>query len=238
MQNFHDLLFEIGHVNFISVLDFTKGFWQIPMKDEAKPLNAFVTHLRHYKWRVMPFDLKNSGSTFQKSMDEALFSHRRYCCSYIDDVAVFSSSWEDHLQCIAKVLNSFREIGLKISLKKCDFGKNSVKFLGHIAGSGKHSLDPEKMESIQKLSRPSTKNGVRSFLGLASYYRDYIPRFTQLVLPLTNLTKKNIPNNIPWDSSTKISFLRLKEELIKMHSLYTPVLERPFLFFTDASPLL
>ncbi|GFW75333.1 hypothetical protein TNCV_4189871 [Trichonephila clavipes] len=89
MQNARYLLFEIGQNRFISVLDLTKDYWQIPMKDEAKPLTAFVTHSGHYQWKVMPFGMKNAGSTFQKSMDNALFLHRKYCRSYIDDVAIY-----------------------------------------------------------------------------------------------------------------------------------------------------
>ncbi|GFW47334.1 retrovirus-related Pol polyprotein from transposon 17.6 [Trichonephila clavipes] len=235
MQNARDLLFEIGQARFISVLDLTKGYWQIPMKDEAKPLTAFVTHSGHYQWKVMPFGMKNARSTFQKSMDNDLLLHRKYCRSYIDDVAIYSTTWNEHLDHIAKVFKSLQEVGLKVNLEKCAFGRKSVKFLGHIVGSGKHSPDPEKVETIRKLSRPTTKSEVRSFLGLTSYYRDYIQNFSQLVLPLTNLTKKNIPKDIPWESSAEESFVRLKEELVKMPSLHTPDLSRPFLLFTDAS---
>ncbi|GFU96435.1 retrovirus-related Pol polyprotein from transposon 17.6 [Trichonephila clavipes] len=108
---------------------------------------------------------------------------------------------------IAKVFKSLQEVGLKMNLEKCAFGRKSVKFLGHIVGSGKHSPDPEKVEMIWKLSRPTTKREVRSFLGLTSYYRDYIQNFSQLVLPLTNLTKKNILKDIPWESSAEESFM-------------------------------
>ncbi|GFW80921.1 retrovirus-related Pol polyprotein from transposon 297 [Trichonephila clavipes] len=174
------------------------------MQDEAKPLTAFVTHSGHYQWKVMPFGMKNAGSTFQKSMDNALLLHRKYCRSYIDDVAIYSTTWNEHLDHIAKVFKSLQEVGLKVNLEKCAFGRKSVKFLGHIVGSGKHSPDPEK-------------------------------NFSQLVLPLTNLTKKNIPKDIPWESSAEESFVRLKEELVKMPSLHTPDLSRPFLLFTDAS---
>ncbi|GFX98925.1 retrovirus-related Pol polyprotein from transposon 17.6 [Trichonephila clavipes] len=152
MQNARDLLFEIGQARFISVLDLTKGYWQIPMKDEAKPLTAFVTHLGHYQWKVMPFSMKNAGTTFQKSMDNALLMHQKYCCSYIDDVAIYWTTWDEHLDHITKVFKSLQEVGLKVNLKKCAFGRKSVKFLGHIVGSGKHSPDPEKVETIRKLS--------------------------------------------------------------------------------------
>ncbi|GFX77172.1 retrovirus-related Pol polyprotein from transposon 17.6 [Trichonephila clavipes] len=175
--------------------------------------------------------VKNAGSTFQKSMDNALLLHRKYCRSYIDDVAIYSTTWDEHLDHAAKVFKFLQEVGLKVNLNKCAFGRKSVKFLGHIVGSEKHSPDPEKVETIRKLSRPTTKSELRSSLGLTSYYQDYIPNFSQLVLPLTNLTKKNIP----WESSEEDSFVRIKEEFVKMPSLHTPDLSRPFLLFTDAS---
>ncbi|GFY51050.1 retrovirus-related Pol polyprotein from transposon 17.6 [Trichonephila inaurata madagascariensis] len=166
MQNARDLLFEIGQDRFISVLDLTKGYWQIPMKDEAKPLTAFVTHSRHYQWKVMSFGMKNAGSTFQKSMDFSLLLHRKYCRSYIDDVAIYSTNWDEHLDHIAKVFKSLQEVGLKVNLKKCAFGRKSVKFLGHIVGSGKHSPDPEKVAwmhvetktALKEQRRISTRN--------------------------------------------------------------------------------
>ncbi|GFV82624.1 hypothetical protein TNCV_1618531 [Trichonephila clavipes] len=97
MQNAKDLLFEVGQANYITVLDLTKGYWQIPMAEEAKPYTVFVTHHGHYQFCVMPFGMKNAGSTFQKVMDQVLVKHRAYCRSYIDDVAVFSKSWEQHI---------------------------------------------------------------------------------------------------------------------------------------------
>ena len=118
---------------------------------------------------------------------------------------------------------------------KCEFGKPHVKFLGHVVGSGQHSPDPEKINTIQRLSKPTTKKELRSLIGLASYYRDYIPQFAQIVLPLTDLTKKRVPNNVPWNTDADEAFTRLKEELIKMPSLHTPNLEKPFQLYTDAS---
>ncbi|GFU00793.1 retrovirus-related Pol polyprotein from transposon 17.6 [Trichonephila clavipes] len=98
MQNAKDLLFEVGQANYITVLDLTRGYWQIPMAEEAKPYTAFVTHHGHYQFCVMPFGMKNAGSTFQKVMDQVLVKHRAYCRSYIDDVAVFSKTWEQHMK--------------------------------------------------------------------------------------------------------------------------------------------
>ncbi|GFY14895.1 retrovirus-related Pol polyprotein from transposon 297 [Trichonephila clavipes] len=92
MQNPKDLMFEEGQANYVNVLDLTKGYWQIPMAEEAKPYMAFATHHGQYQFCVMPFGKNNSGSNFQKVMNQVLVKHRAYCRSYIDDVAVFSKS--------------------------------------------------------------------------------------------------------------------------------------------------
>ncbi|GFU17395.1 retrovirus-related Pol polyprotein from transposon opus [Trichonephila clavipes] len=89
VQNAKDLLFEVGQTNYITFLDLTKGYWQIPMAEESKPYTAFATHHGHFQFCVLPFGMKNAGSTFQKVMDFVLVKHRAYCRSYIDDVAVF-----------------------------------------------------------------------------------------------------------------------------------------------------
>ncbi|GFW84074.1 retrovirus-related Pol polyprotein from transposon opus [Trichonephila clavipes] len=112
MQNAKDLLFEVGQANYITVLDLTKGYWQIPMAEEAKPYTAFVTHHGHYQFCVMPFGMKNAGSTFQKVMDQVLVKHRAYCRSYIDDVAVFSKTWEQHMKHLCVVFQTIQKAQL------------------------------------------------------------------------------------------------------------------------------
>ncbi|GBM08849.1 Retrovirus-related Pol polyprotein from transposon 297 [Araneus ventricosus] len=205
------------------------------MKEEARHFTAFVTHSGHFQWKVLPFDMKNAGSTFQRSMNKALAPHREYCRSYIDDVPIYSQSWRDHLLHIESVFRSLREVGLTVNLEKCAFGHNQVKFLGHIVGSGQHSPDPEKAEVLRNLSRPSTKKELRSFLGLASYYRDYIPNFSEIVLPLTDLSKGKVSNILPWSIEAEEAFVKIKDELIRMPTLHTLDISRPFWLYTDAS---
>ncbi|GFU89345.1 retrovirus-related Pol polyprotein from transposon 17.6 [Trichonephila clavipes] len=149
MQNAKDLLFEVGQANYITVLDLTKGYWQIPMAEEAKPYTAFVTHHGHYQFCVMPFGMKNAGSTFQKVMDQVLVKHRAYCRSYIDDVAVFSKTWEQHIKHLCVVFQTIQRVGFPINLKKCNFARRRVKFLGHVVGSGQHSPDPGKAQLVK-----------------------------------------------------------------------------------------
>ncbi|GFU29256.1 retrovirus-related Pol polyprotein from transposon 17.6 [Trichonephila clavipes] len=170
MQNAKDLLFEVGQANYITVLDLTKGYWQIPMAEEAKPYTAFVTHHGHYQ----------------------------FLCYALRD-------------------------------------EERREYLSKSYGSGQHSPDPGKVESIKNISVPTTKKEIRSFLGLTSYYREYIPNFASLVLPLTELTRNRVPNIIPWNEVAEQAFTKLKAQLVKAPSLYTPDLSKPYQLYTDAS---
>ncbi|GFV13743.1 retrovirus-related Pol polyprotein from transposon 17.6 [Trichonephila clavipes] len=133
------------------------------------------------------------------------------------------------------VFQTIQKVGFTINLKKCNFARRRVKFLGHVVGSGQHSPDPGKVESIKNISVPTTKKEIRSFLGLTSYYREYIPNFASLVLPLTELTKNRVPNIIPWNEVAEQAFTKLKAQLVKAPSLYTPDLSKPYQLYTDAS---
>ncbi|GBM76724.1 Retrovirus-related Pol polyprotein from transposon 297, partial [Araneus ventricosus] len=144
-------------------------------------------------------------------------------------------SWNDHLFHVDSVFHKWREVGLAVNLQKCVFGQNQVKFLDHIVGSGQHSPDPETAEVLRNLSRPSTKKELRSFLGLASYYRDYIPNFSEIVVPLTDLTKRKVSNVLPWSIEAGEAFVNIKDELVRMPTLHTPDIGRPFWLYTDAS---
>ncbi|GFS62514.1 enzymatic polyprotein [Trichonephila inaurata madagascariensis] len=174
------------------------------MEENSKHFTAFVTRSGHYQWKILPFEMKNAGSTFQNSLNQVLSPQHNFCRSYIDDIAVFSETWSDHMQHLEDVFKTLREVGLTVNLEKCDFEKSQVKFLSHVVGSGKHAPDPQKV-------------------------------LHSTVLPLTNLTKKNIPNNIPWDDKAEESFQCLKKSLIQMPTLYTPVLNCSFQLYTDAS---
>ncbi|GBL85834.1 Retrovirus-related Pol polyprotein from transposon 297 [Araneus ventricosus] len=144
-------------------------------------------------------------------------------------------SWSDHLLHVDSVFRKWREVGLGANLEKFASGQIQVKFLGHIVGSSQHSHDPEKHEVLRNLSRPSTKKELKSFLGLASYYRDYIPNFSEIVLPLTDLAKRKVSNVLPWSIEALEAFVKIKDELVRMTTLHTPDISRPFWLYTDAS---
>ena len=97
MPNLEELIYEIGQANYISTLDLTKGYWQVPMEESSQDKTAYVTHRGCFMWKVMPFGLKNASSTFQRLTNKLLERHKGYACGYIDDIAVYSNSWEEHV---------------------------------------------------------------------------------------------------------------------------------------------
>ncbi|CAM4586126.1 unnamed protein product [Caretta caretta] len=136
MPRTDELLEKLGRAQFISTLDLTKGYWQVPLDESAKERSAFITHLGLYEFNVLPFGLRNAPATFQRLVDGLLAGLGEYAVAHLDDVAIFSDSWADHLEHLQKVLERIREAGLTVKAKKCQIGLNRVTYLGHQVGQG------------------------------------------------------------------------------------------------------
>ncbi|GFU75630.1 hypothetical protein TNCV_2863441 [Trichonephila clavipes] len=236
MEDAVELIHSIGRANIITTLDLLKGYWAIPMAEDSKNLTSFKTHRQQYRFKVMSFGLKNVSATFQREMNKALSCYREFSRAYIDDIAIFSKNWEEHLH-LDTILTKLSELNFTVNLKKCAFGKAQIKYLGHIIGSGKYEPDPEKTAVINNLPVPKTKKELRSVLGLCNYYREYIPKYSELVYPLTELTKKRVPDSIPWTEKHDSSFHFLKKALVEAPSLYSPVPDKPYTIHSDASQI-
>ncbi|GFX74081.1 retrovirus-related Pol polyprotein from transposon 17.6 [Trichonephila clavipes] len=169
MEDAVEFIHSIGRANIITTLDLLKGYWAIPMAEDSKNLTSFKTHRQQYRFKVMNFGLKNASATFQREMNKALSCYREFSRAYIDDIAIFSKNWEEHLH-LDTILTKLSELNFPVNLKKCAFGKAQIKYLGHIIGSGKHEPDPEKTAVINNLPVPKTKKELRSVLGLCNYY--------------------------------------------------------------------
>ncbi|GFW06375.1 hypothetical protein TNCV_4774091 [Trichonephila clavipes] len=169
MEDAVELIHSIGRANIITTLDLLKGYWAIPMAEDSKNLTSFKTHRQQYRFKVMSFGLKNASATFQREMNKALSCYREFSRAYIDDIAIFSKNWEEHLLHLDTILTKLSELNFTVNLKKCAFGKAQIKYLGHIIGSGKHEPDLEKTAVINNLPVPKTKKELRSVLGLCNY---------------------------------------------------------------------
>ena len=214
-----DILHKVAKARFFSTLDLQSGYHQIQIRPKDQPKTAFrlsqpVKGICHYEWCVMPFGLKNAPPTFQRYMSLILKDCAEFCDVYMDDIIIYSQTLEEHQVHVREVMQTLRDARLKVKLPKCSFGQETVEFLGHVLNQGKIWMRPEKQKAIQEWKEPlKTAKEVRQFLGLASYYRDYVPGFASLAAPLIALTRKRAA--ILWTWEVQQAFHLLKDALNK-----------------------
>ena len=235
MPLIEEILDTLAPAQFISKIDLNKGFHQIPVKPEDAEKTAFCTPWGKFQFQVMPFGVRNGPATFQRLMDRLLHQDLDISRVYIDDIAVFSSSWEAHCKDIARVLGRLRQAGLTANVAKCQWGQTACEFLGHIVGKGKVSPADLKVKAVQEFVFPQTKRQVRQFLGLTGYYRRFIPKYSEHAYHLTEATKKLAPDKVKRTDALFAEFVYLKDCLCAMPLLTLPVPSDSFVLQTDAS---
>lgn len=162
------------------------------MDEGSKEKTAFITHNGLYEFNVLPFGLCNSPATFQKLMTHALHGLEwDICLVYIDDLIIFSRTFEDHLHHLEQVFKRLREAGVRLKPSKCYFVQTKVEYLGHIVSGEGLSPNPNKIKAVQEFPLPTNATGVKAFLGLCNYYRHFIQGFAQIASPLNKLTSKH-----------------------------------------------
>ena len=229
-----DCLDALAGAKCFSTLDLASGYWQVGMTEEAKLKSAFVTNGGLYQWKVMPFGLCNAPSTFERLMEKVLAGLTwQICLVYLDDVIVYSETVLEHIDRLEVIFQKLKKAGLTLKPKKCNLFRKQVPFLGHVVSAEGVSTDPEKIKSIQDWKVPKDLTDVRSFLGLCSYYRKFVPKFSEIAKPLTRLTEKNRP--FTWSSEQEEAWLELKRRLLSAPILAYPDPSTEFVLDTDAS---
>jgi hypothetical protein len=193
-----DLLDRLHGAQVFTSLDLMSGYWQLRIAPEDVPKTAFSSPLGHYQWKVLPFGLTNAPAQFQNAMNVALAPVlHKFALVYIDDIMIFSKTAEEHAQHLRQVLQLLRQHDLYCKLKKCEFNRPEVKFLGHIVGRHGIKVDPSKISAISDWPVPKSVHHVRSFLGLATYFRKFIQGFSSMVAPLTDCLKGRVVAKAP-----------------------------------------
>ena len=172
---------------WFSTMDLASGYNQVPVAEADRPKTAFCTPFGLFEWNRMPFGLCNAPSTFQRLM-QRIFGDQQ-CQSlllYLDDIVVFSSTFQQHLERLEVVLQRLKYESLKAKLSKCAFFQHEVRYLGHIISAKGVSTDPGKVEAVASWQPPTTILELRSFLGFASYYQRFVEGFAKLAAPLTS----------------------------------------------------
>ena len=165
MPRIDDLIDGLGRSHYISTLDLTKGYWQVPVAAEDRPKTAFVTPFGLFQFKVMPFGLQGAPATFQRLMDRVIAGLSDFTATYLDDVIIFSEMWEKHLEHVRTTLQRLRKAGLTVKAKKSQFGAKYCTYLGHIVGGGVVQPGSTKVQAVREFPAPVTKKQVRTFLG-------------------------------------------------------------------------
>jgi len=181
---------------------------------------------------VLPFGLKNAPAVFCRMMN-MLLANLPPIKWFMDDIVIHSTSVESHLKQLRRLFNRLREVNIKLNAEKCTWLENKIKLLGHVVSNGKIEMDNEKLSVIRNRLKPSNVKQVQQFLGLCNYYRRFIKDFANISKPLYSLLSKDVP--FVWSDSCEEAFLKLKDALTSYPVLRSPVKERIFTIYTDAS---
>ena len=228
-----DLIDRIGSARFLTKIDLSRGYWQVPLDEESAPVSAFVTPFGLFQWKYMPFGLCNAPATFQKLVAKVIAGLEQFVGAYLDDIIIFSNTWSDHIKHIKSVLQRIQNAGLTIKRSKCVFASASVEYLGHVVGLNKVQPRQIKVEAILHFPQPRDRKQLRSFLGAAGYYRRFIPHFAQLSVALTDMLRKG--SRFVWSEDAQKAFLDLKSRLASQPILRPPDFKLPFALAVDAS---
>ena len=216
-----------------STLDLRSGYYHIGLSDSAKPKTAFVVSgMGKFEFNRVPFGLAQASAYFQRLINEVL-TDCNFAMGYLDDIIIFSKTEEEHLQHLKEIFERLRKAGLKLKLLKCSFFKKHIQYLGHLISDEGIQPLPENLESIAKMPVPQNAKQVKQFLGLVGYYRKFVPRFSDISRPLTQLTRKNEGFN--WSTECDKCFHMLKDYLQEAPILRYPDPTADYILYTDAS---
>ncbi|KAL2243581.1 UNVERIFIED_CONTAM: Transposon Tf2-12 polyprotein [Sesamum indicum] len=229
-----DLLDQLKGATIFSKIDLRSGYWQLRIAENDIPKTAFRTRYGHYEFLVMPFGLTNAPAAFMALMNRTFQEYLdHFVIVFIDDILVYSKDRDEHEQHLRIVLQILKEKELYAKLSKCEFWVNQVVFLGHVVSGDGVMPDPSKVKAITEWRVPKNATEVRSFLGLAGYYRRFVEGFSIIAGPLTKLLRKGV--EFQWTEQCQQSFDELKKRLTSNPILVLPSGSGGYIVYTDAS---
>jgi hypothetical protein len=234
MPNVPDIFARLAKARYYSKLDFCKGYWQIPVAEQDRPKTAFSTPFGLYQFTRMPFGLQNAPATYGR-MARKVLQGLEATDNFVDDVLSFTEEWRRHLDELRQLFERVRQAGLTVKPCKCYFGFPQVEYVGHVVGQGTLATMADKVHRISEAPIPRTKRQLRSFLGLAGYYRQFIPNYAVVAAPLTDALRGGVAGTLQWGQVQDQAFVELKERLCRAPVLTLPDVTKEFILRTDAS---
>lgn len=237
-QNSNRILGRLAGTKVLSSIDLSDAFLQVPLEESSQIKTAFAISGRGYfKYKRMPFGLVNSGATLCRLVDRIVGCDLEpFVFVYVDDIIVATPDFEKHFEILDILASRIADAGLTISVSKSRFCMKSIKYLGYIVSEDGLKPDPEKVSAISNYPQPTNTKDVRRLLGLAGWYRRFIPDFASITAPITALTKKT-KLKFEWTDQAQQAFEKVKTRLSSSPVLANPDYERPFIIQTDASDI-
>ena len=234
VPNVADLFDRLSKAAYFTKLDLRSGYWQVRIADGDESKTACVTRYGSYEFLVMPFGLTNAPATFCNLMNDVLYEFLDdFVVVYLDDIVVYSQSLREHVEHLRLVFSALKKNSLYVKKEKCEFCQQEIMFLGHKVSQGRIRMDERKVEAILDWSAPTKVTELRSFLGLANYYRRFIKDYSKMASPLTDLLKKD--KHWEWTEACQEAFQDIKQAVTSEPVLRLPDFELPFEVHTDAS---
>jgi hypothetical protein len=227
----------LSKAKYISCIDATSGYWQIPLAEESKSKTAFSTLSRRWQYKCLPMGITNAAPTFQRNMEIMLSGLLWKCCVvYIDDIIIYSDTFEEHMQHLEEVFKRLKQCNIVIKPSKCKLVRAETVYLGHVVGNGVLKPNPDNLKAIQDTPVPTTLQEIRSFTMMASYYRRFVEKFAHIAKPLTDYMKmKGKKVKVALSEEAVTAFHMLKEKLTHAPVLKLADMTKPFELRTNAS---
>ena len=234
LPTFSESLEILGKNKFFTSLDLCQAYLQVPLSPESRMYTAFTSGISHCQYKRLPYGLKNNTSIFQNMMNLLLgdMQYRR-AMIYVDDVLIFSQTFEQHLQYLTELFDKLKSANLKLKASKCQFLKSKVTYLGHIISEEGIFPSDKKIQAVVNFPPPKNVKEVRSFVGLCSYFRRFVPDFASITYPLTHLTRPSV--KFRWGTVEQECFNTLKTLLVNPPILAHPDMNKEFIVTADAS---
>lgn len=232
-----EILDSLRDAKYLSSIDLSKAFWQIPIVPEDRDKTAFyVPNRGTLRFKTTAFGLTNAPATQQRLVDQLFGDMEFKTFAYLDDIIIISSTFEEHVSRLLRVLDKLKNANLTVNFEKCKFFRSELRYLGYVVDARGLRTDPEKVEAIINFPTPTNRKELKRFLGTATWYRRFVPNFSTVAGPLNKLTsngKKSPP--FVWSQEADAAFNALKESLVSAPVLSCPDYSLPFEVHTDAS---